>query len=105
MGVVGERASSTPRVDPTAPSLPLPTTDRRIRLVDAMPPTDAATERLAYRRKEAARLFGISVRAWDQLVSAGIAPKADLVLGRGRLRLWSRALLVRWIADGGRATK
>jgi hypothetical protein len=58
-----------------------------------------APERLAYRESECAAAFGVSERLWQRAVHAGQAPQADLRLDR--IKLWSRDLLMRWIASAG----
>jgi hypothetical protein len=58
-----------------------------------------APERLAYREAECAAAFGISERLWQRAVHSGQAPQADIRLGR--IKLWSRDLLLRWIASPG----
>jgi hypothetical protein len=70
------------------------------RLADALEPSEtaAAPARLAYREREVARMLGISLRLWQRAVHAGRAPRADIRLS-GRVKLWSRDLLLRWIAD------
>jgi hypothetical protein len=69
--------------------------------VDALdsPETVPTPERLAYREAEVAAMLGISERLWQRSVARGRAPKPDICLGR--IKLWSRDLLVRWIADAG----
>jgi hypothetical protein len=74
----------------------------RPRLVDALEPTEAALgtpERLGYRESECAAAFGVSERLWQRAVLRGEAPQADIRLGR--IKIWSRDLLLRWIASTG----
>jgi hypothetical protein len=56
--------------------------------------------RLAYREREVARLFGVSVTHWQRAVHRGEAPQADL--GMGRIKLWSHDRITAWIQAGGR---
>ena len=73
------------------------------RLADAVDQPGAAAgtpQRLAYREREIPGLLGISLTHWQRSVHAGLAPPADIHLGR--INLWSYDLLVRWVADCGR---
>jgi hypothetical protein len=74
------------------------------RLADALGRPQAAAaappERLAYRLGEVARLLGISKRRLQQALAAGEVPANDIRLGR--IKLWSRDLLLRWIAGSSR---
>lgn len=56
-------------------------------------------EPLAFRKKTAAALVGISVRTWERLLAAGKAPRPDARAGKAPL--WTRATLERWLAQGG----
>jgi predicted DNA-binding transcriptional regulator AlpA len=56
-------------------------------------------EPLAYRKRIAARLLGISERTIERLLSAGQFPKPDA--HAGRCPLWTRSTLERWVAEGG----
>jgi predicted DNA-binding transcriptional regulator AlpA len=56
-------------------------------------------EALAFRKKTAAALLGISVRTWERLLSAGKAPRPDAYAGK--CPLWTRSTLETWIARGG----
>jgi hypothetical protein len=74
----------------------------RPRLVDALEPPRAdagAPERLGFREHEIPPMFGVSLRLWQRAVLRGEAPQADIRLGR--IKIWSRDLLVRWIASAG----
>jgi hypothetical protein len=54
---------------------------------------------LALRKKEAARLLGISPRLIERLLSAGRFPRPDAYAGR--CPLWTRTTLEGWISEGG----
>src|SRR5262245_22559761 len=56
-------------------------------------------ERLAYRLDEVARSLGVSRRLIERERAAGRFPPPDRTIGR--VPLWSRATLVRWISEGG----
>src|SRR5262249_34074790 len=61
---------------------------------------DPRPEPLAYRKADAARMCGMSIRLWERLLSAGKAPKPDAFAGK-RIPLWTRATLQAWISRGG----
>jgi hypothetical protein len=61
--------------------------------------SDRRPEPLAYRKPDAARMCGMSVRLWERLLSAGKAPRPDA--HAGRCPLWTRQTLERWLAQGG----
>jgi hypothetical protein len=77
------------------------------RLVDILPGLKAALERqadprpepLAYRKPDAAKMCGMSIRLWERLLSAGKAPKPDA--HAGKCPLWTKSTLEAWIARGG----
>jgi hypothetical protein len=56
-------------------------------------------EPLAFRKADAARMCGMSVRLWERLLAAGKAPRPDAYAGK--CPLWIRASLERWVAQGG----
>jgi len=56
-------------------------------------------EPLAYRKRGAATMIGISERTIERLLAAGKFPRPDA--HAGRCPLWTRESLVRWIAEGG----
>lgn len=56
-------------------------------------------EPLAYRKADAARMCGMSVRLWERLLAAGKAPRPDA--HAGKCPLWTRSTLEAWIARGG----
>ena len=58
-------------------------------------------EPLAYRKRSAATMIGISVRTVERLLAAGKFPAPDAHAGKSPL--WTRDSLVRWIAAGGAA--
>jgi hypothetical protein len=62
-------------------------------------PPEGVVERLAYRLDEVARSLGVSRRLIERERSAGRFPQPDKVIGR--VPLWSRETLVRWISEGG----
>jgi hypothetical protein len=59
----------------------------------------ARPEPLAFRKADAARMCGMSVRLWERLVSAGKAPRPDA--HANRCPLWTRRTLEHWLAQGG----
>jgi hypothetical protein len=60
---------------------------------------EGVIERLAYRLDEIARSLGVSRRLIERERAAGRFPPPDLQIGR--VPLWSRETLVRWISEGG----
>jgi hypothetical protein len=60
---------------------------------------DPGPEPLAFRRRDAARMCGMSIRLWERLLAGGKAPRADA--RAGKCPLWTRATLERWLAQGG----
>jgi hypothetical protein len=103
-------ASSPPPQDPEAADLPpgVRTLAEILEtLADTLPGLKAALDRqddprpepLAFRKADAARLVGMSVRLWERLLSAGKAPRPDAYAGR--CPLWKKSTLEAWIARGG----
>ena len=60
---------------------------------------EPASEPLAFRKGDAAKLLGISVRTVERLASAGRFPRPDA--HAGKCPLWTRSTLESWIARGG----
>jgi hypothetical protein len=60
---------------------------------------DPRPEPLAFRKRDAARMVGVSVRLFERLVCSGKGPHP--VAHAGRCPLFSRAALERWLAQGG----
>jgi hypothetical protein len=56
-------------------------------------------ERLTYRLDEIARALGVSRRLIERERAAGRFPRPDLEIGR--VPLWSRDTLLRWIVEWG----
>jgi hypothetical protein len=56
-------------------------------------------EPLAYRKRDAARMCGMSLRLWERLLAAGKAPRPDAYAGK--CPLWIRSTLLRFLAEGG----
>jgi hypothetical protein len=54
---------------------------------------------LVYRKADAARMCGMAVRTLEYLASAGKFPRPDAFAGR--INLWTRATLERWVREGG----
>jgi hypothetical protein len=63
---------------------------------------DRVLEPLAYRKRSAATLIGISVRTLERLLAVGKFPRPDA--HAGKCPLWTRESLGRWIAEGGGRT-
>ena len=63
---------------------------------------DRVLEPLAYRKRSAATMIGISVRTLERLLAAGKFPRPDA--HAGKCPLWTRESLGRWIAEGGGRT-
>jgi predicted DNA-binding transcriptional regulator AlpA len=63
---------------------------------------DRVLEPLAYRKRNAATLIGISVRTLERLLAAGKFPRPDA--HAGKCPLWTRESLSRWITEGGGRT-
>jgi hypothetical protein len=59
----------------------------------------AGPEPLAYRKRDAARMCGMSPRLWERLLAAGKAPRPDA--HAGRCPLWTRSTLLGWLEKGG----
>jgi predicted DNA-binding transcriptional regulator AlpA len=62
-------------------------------------PNQAPIEPLAFRKRTAADLVGISVRTLERLASAGKFPRPDA--HAGKCPLWTRSTLEAWISRGG----
>lgn len=60
-------------------------------------------ERLTYRLNEVAEALGVSRRLIEKERAAGKFPQPDIRVGR--VPLWARSAVVRWIAEGGSAAK
>jgi predicted DNA-binding transcriptional regulator AlpA len=66
------------------------------RLSEAM---EGVVERLALRLDEVSQCLGVSRRLIERERAAGRFPPPDRTIGR--VPLWSRETLVRWISEGG----
>ena len=80
-------------------SIELPSTAETVHRGEHWTPTSTA-ERLTYRLQEVAEVLGISRRTVERLRSAGKFPRPDLQLGR--MPVWSRTTLLRWLEGGAR---
>ncbi len=58
--------------------------------------------RLTYRLDEVAADLGVSRRLIERERAAGRFPQSDIRIGK--VPLWTRETLVRWIAEGGRSS-
>jgi hypothetical protein len=70
------------------------------RLAAALDRQTQPAPKLAYREREVARLFGVSVTHWQRAVHRGEAPQADLRMGQ--IKLCSHDRITAWIQAGGR---
>jgi hypothetical protein len=71
-----------------------------VRLADALDrQADPRPEALVFRKPDAARMCGMSVRLWERLLSAGKAPKPDAFCGK--CPVWKKSTLQAWIDRGG----
>ncbi len=81
----------------------LPKPDRRQSIPESVTRTDFQSqdvlEPLAYRKRSAAKLVGISVRTLERLLSAGKFPRP--IAHAGRCPLWTKETLIQWLAQGG----
>jgi hypothetical protein len=101
-----DRRAATP-IAPEPPPGIVPLSEALARLVDVLPGLKAALDRqadprpepLVYRKADAARLCGMSVRLWERLLAAGKAPKP--VAYAGKCPLWTKEALERWLKAGG----
>jgi hypothetical protein len=99
----GRRRPATTR-DPDLPEGVVTLADALHELVSILPGLKIALQRaaeppVAYRKREAARMLGISQRLLERLLAAGKFAKADAYASR--CPLWTRATLERWVQNGG----
>ncbi len=64
--------------------------------------TDLHTGRLTYRLDEVAADLGVSRRLIERERAAGRFPQPDVRIGK--VPLWTRETLVRWVTEGGRSS-
>jgi hypothetical protein len=82
---------------PAQPDLSTPA-EQHSRPAEALD-TRPSIERLTYRLDEVAASLGVSRRALERERAAGRFPAPDMQIGK--MPLWQRETLVRWIAQGG----
>ena len=64
--------------------------------------TEPRAGRLTYRLDEVAADLGVSRRLIERERAAGRFPRPDIRIGK--VPLWTRETLVRWITEGGRSS-